>query len=451
MKQLFKTTLLAATIAATSTAAVAGDMNVTTNKYSSQGLSLLASTATVTAPVATYTVLAGYALDDLISVRVTKGALASTYSWPTTLPFTPNSTASTTRSMTVEFLSTETNTAGDTIAKYRVTGLGPNTVTIAGTTTSTTTRGGHFTLPAFTLNASVVAATDVEVEISSELSNGVTKIDTNSSVGKSRVGKFTDAVDQFGDMTLSTVFNAVIDVAESRKKFSNKETSDTLTWAATDLGSTLNNAIATSAATTSVTINGDFEGMANTAFTSANGGVAAYDNTAKKVVVTYPTTVTNDTITVTNSTVVMKAQTFTVEAARNYSTKVEALGSASAGEWKLNGAVVNIPYMPYGPSVSQIMYVSNAGAQAGDILVTAFDEAGVMYDLGVVAQAKGKTVTKLTSLIKTALKGKGFTDGKLSITVTVNAPSADVTVYASYAVGSADRGFVNTDQYKGMK
>jgi hypothetical protein len=72
-----------------------------------------------------------------------------------------------------------------------------------------------------------------------------------------------------------------------------------------------------------------------------------------------------------------------------------------------------------------------------------------MYDLGKVTTANPHTVTKLATVIKTALELKGFTAGKLSITVTVNAPADDITVYASYNIGGADRGFVNTDQYKG--
>jgi hypothetical protein len=56
----------------------------------------------------------------------------------------------------------------------------------------------------------------------------------------------------------------------------------------------------------------------------------------------------------------------------------------------------------------------------------------------------------MTALVGNALKAKGFEAGKLSITVTVNAPSDDITVYASYNANGI-RGFVNTDQYKGQK
>ena len=122
-----------------------------------------------------------------------------------------------------------------------------------------------------------------------------------------------------------------------------------------------------------------------------------------------------------------------------------------AGAWTLNGATVNIPYMPYSANASQILYITNAGDQAGDILATAFDDKGNSYDLGKIGVSNGKTVTKIAKQVGDALVAKGFTGGKVSITITVNAPADDITVYASYNVGGADRGFVNTDQYKGVK
>jgi hypothetical protein len=106
--------------------------------------------------------------------------------------------------------------------------------------------------------------------------------------------------------------------------------------------------------------------------------------------------------------------------------------------------------MPYGPSVSQILYVTNTGSQEGDIFVTAFDDSGMMYDLGNIKTATKNSVTKITAEVGNALAAQGFDgSGKVSLTVTVNAPDSDITVYASYNVGGSDRGYVNTDQYKG--
>jgi hypothetical protein len=129
------------------------------------------------------------------------------------------------------------------------------------------------------------------------------------------------------------------------------------------------------------------------------------------------------------------------------STEFFAGEDVPAGEWTLNGNVVNIPYMPFAPGISQILYVTNSGDFDGGVYVTAHDEDGIYYDLGMVATAGKNSVTKITGQVQLALAAQDFTKGKLSIDVTVNAPDGDITVQAAYNIGS-DRGFVITDQYK---
>ena len=65
------------------------------------------------------------------------------------------------------------------------------------------------------------------------------------------------------------------------------------------------------------------------------------------------------------------------------------------------------------------------------------------------SSAAANKVTKITKLVNDGLLAAGFNGTKASITVTVNAPDSDITVYAGYNVGGSDRGFVNTSQYKG--
>jgi hypothetical protein len=79
--------------------------------------------------------------------------------------------------------------------------------------------------------------------------------------------------------------------------------------------------------------------------------------------------------------------------------------------------------------------------------VTAFESNGTKYDLGVVASSVGGQITKLATAIKKALATQDLTSGKTAITITVDVPKADVIIYASYNVGGANRGFINTDQY----
>jgi hypothetical protein len=112
-----------------------------------------------------------------------------------------------------------------------------------------------------------------------------------------------------------------------------------------------------------------------------------------------------------------------------------------------------IPYMPYGSSASQIMYVTRVpeswvggGAvtpsPSSDITVTAVDDNGVPWDLGVIASLDmTPKVLKLSALIYDKLvTGLGFTGSKLAIKISVPNPESAI-VYASYKVGGT-RAFV---------
>lgn len=444
MKQLFKKTILAATIAAASGVAVAGNISVsTTQQHSQQGLASV--TSAITSSNVTYTVLGAYAQSDLITITLTAGAVHSSHSWPNSLAFTPAGTPGTGTAganMSVGLL----NTASDgSSATYRVTSVTPDPANATGTTVS-----GVLNLGTFGLNASSIASGAVTVSVSSLASNGVTEVDTQGT----RTGTLAQSSDQFGDLSVTTGADQVIDVAKGRAGFETG-TNDTITWTASNNTSLLNAATVSS---TSIILNGDFAGMTSSNFGVGGGGSIAVDNDANTVTVTYTGPVTTDTITITptpfgtNGADVLKAQSFSVDGTYIYGTntpEILAVGQA-AGAWTLNGAVTNVPYMPYGANVFQILYVSNEGTQSGDIMVTAFDEDGIEYDLGTVATIGAKSVKKITGEVYDALIAQGFSgSGKLSLTITVNAPADDVTVYASYNVGGSDRGFVNTDQYKG--
>ncbi len=440
MKQLFKRTLLAATIAAASGTAVAGNISVaTTQQHSAQGLA--AVTTAITSSNVTYTLGAAYAVGDLITITVTEGALHSSHAWAGSLTFTAAGTPGTGTagaSMSVGLLSSDANSA-----TYRVTSVTPDAANPTGTTVN-----GVLNLGTFGLAPTAIAAGSASVTVATKASNGVNDVDTAGT----RTGTLAQAKDQFGDLAISTKLDQTIDVSSGRNAFASG-TTDTLTFAVTNDTTLLNAANVTE---TSVVLYGDFMDMANSNFSVAGGGTAAYDDDAKSLTVTYTGAVTTDTLTITPPTganaVVLRAQDFNVDATYKYGTSsAEVLGTGvDAGAWKLNGAVTNIPYMPYGANVSQILYVTNEGSQSGDITVTAFDDAGNSFDLGVVATSAGGSVTKITKEVQDGLLAAGFSgSGKVSLTVTVNAPEADITVYASYNVGGSDRGYVNSDQYKG--
>jgi uncharacterized membrane protein YdcZ (DUF606 family) len=449
MKQLFKTTLLAATIAATCGTAVAGTVSVTKQVHSLEGL--LGVTADQTANDITYKLGAAYREGDKITFDFTAGSLA-TNGFPTVINLAPKNDAleaNAIAGLTLGLLNSDANSV-----TYRVTKL---TLPHNGATTPVEWQNGStlnadLTLSGVKYKASVVGAETVTVTVSSQTTAG----DILDSAG-TRTGTLAESTTQFGLLTVNTPFNGVIDVANMRNSFVGTLT-DSMSYTVKNPTTTgwLNLATVNTSAVTLFGEAGKMTDVPKEAWHT--GGTPTFTVEEAKLAIAYTGPVTNDTVTFTapsgDKAIVLEAQKFTTDVVYNYTSAGAIAGSttvatgADSGEWKLNGATVNIPYMPYSANASQIMYVSNASAQEGDIMVTAFDDKGNMYDLGVVGLAKGKTVTKITNMVGKKLLEHGFEGGKLSITVTVNAPSADVTVYASYNAGSV-RGFVNTDQYKG--
>ena len=64
--------------------------------------------------------------------------------------------------------------------------------------------------------------------------------------------------------------------------------------------------------------------------------------------------------------------------------------------------------MPFAPGISQILYVTNSGDFDGGVYVTAHDEDGTHYDLGMVATAGASSVTKITAQVKGRLSCSRF-------------------------------------------
>jgi hypothetical protein len=156
-------------------------------------------------------------------------------------------------------------------------------------------------------------------------------------------------------------------------------------------------------------------------------------------------------------TTAIKAQDFTLDievAETGETVKMDAAKVAlNAGEWKLNGSVVTIPYMPFGENTKVIMRHTSTSAQIGDITVRYMledmdaSDGNDWISVGVVESAVANGVLNITSQVMDAiLADANVTQGKVAIEITTNVPSEDVTVYAAYNVKNSadDRGFVGT-------
>lgn len=445
MKNIFKSTLVAASVALVCGTAYAGNTVVTTQTHSLEGVS--AVTTAQTANDIDYVLKAAYAVGDKITFTFTAGSLDTTNSFPAQLNVTADTTSGSEKAgMALGLLNEDANSV-----TYRVTSL-----TQPGAFTDKTTIGQTITLSGVEMAAAAVTSGDITVTVDSVTASGDV-LDSSSDTNMSRTGKLSQVKTQYGMIAVASTadFDGTIDVAEGRKALTTANDTATFTVSNPTTTGWLNTVTTTG---TVVKLAADLAGFD---LTKSIGSVAtgmtstvAYSDANKEVTITYAgTEVTTDTITITPPTgtnaVILSAQDFSVSGTYSYGTASTAdLGSDAAGSWDLNGAVVNIPYMPYAANIGQIIYVTNSGSLDGDVSVTAFDESGNDYDLGVVASAKAGQVTKLSVLIADALEAAGFTGGKVSMTITVNAQDKDVTVHAGYNVGGADRGTVFTSQYK---
>jgi len=454
MKRIFKTTMLAAAVATMCGTAVAGTVSVTKQVHSSEGLEGV--TANQTSNAISYTVNAAYRDGDKVTFTFTDGALVAN-GFPSQLNVPAVNSDDVTKS--IAGMALGLLNSSDNSVTYRVTSVTQPT-NIAGTTTYSdrTTLGNTIPLTTVSYKAAAVRAGAVTVTVNSQTTAG----DVLDNDG-TRTATIAEAKSQFGTAAVGTKFDATIDVAQMRKAFTSG-TNDQMAWTISNPTTTgwLNMATVNATNGTLITLQGEAGNMTDlksSAWSTGKNSTNTFTVAESKLAMSYGGMVTNDTVTFTPPTgtdaVVLEQQKFTTKFEVNYTSAGAQAGSkliagaVDSGEWDLNGATVNIPYMPYGPNASQIVYVSNAGDQEGDISVTVFDDKGSFYDLGIIGKSPAKRVAKIAPLINAKLQDAGFSGTKASITITVNAPESDITVFSSYNVGGADRGFVNTDQYKG--
>jgi hypothetical protein len=124
------------------------------------------------------------------------------------------------------------------------------------------------------------------------------------------------------------------------------------------------------------------------------------------------------------------------------------MAATEAGSWTLNGSVVTVPYMPFGPNTKVIMRHTNTGVQEGAVTVRYMleDDSTNWVSVGEVATSSRGVMDIRDAVIDAIMADAGVEKGKVAIEITTNVPEADVTVYAGYTVKDSadDRGFVGT-------
>jgi hypothetical protein len=142
--------------------------------------------------------------------------------------------------------------------------------------------------------------------------------------------------------------------------------------------------------------------------------------------------------------------TVSVEAVDTTTTKTSTVATgADIGKWTLNGSVVTIPYMPFDDNTAVILRHTNTGSQTGDITIRYMIE-GVDSDWQELSAAVATSSKGLMNIRDNVFKDgiiaeSGVTSGKVTVEITTNAPSDDITVFAGFKVKDEnDRGIVGT-------
>jgi hypothetical protein len=434
--KMFKKTLLALALASVAASATAATITTAPVTYSAEGIVnelLFDVTADTYAPVVALGISNGYQIGDKVVFTFTNDT------------FDISSSAALVQAGTVAPTATfgaPVYSNGNTVS-FTINALGGGDLTLAN-------------LATLTLNGIVLTKTNL-------LAGGSVNVDykvissVNGTDYEAKSAKIAEAKTELS-ASVTTKLDGVIDVNALRTVFAAGNlpdlNNDAMVITPVDAGY-VKSATVTK---TVYTVNGDFsfmdtdsDGTADYAVT-VTGGTSitaqafATDFQSLTFTDTGVATAVNLNFEATDSTTVIPAQAYTAKAVVSYTPATGAATSKTfdamaAGSWTLNGASAQIPYMPYAATIDQIIYVTNTSKLDGEVEVVVTAEDGTKYNLGQIAVAK-PGVTKLSGLIKTALAAQGFTTGKTSIEVIVNAPNTSVTVYAAYNVGGADRGYI---------
>ncbi|GIU51356.1 hypothetical protein TUM4438_40680 [Shewanella sairae] len=210
--------------------------------------------------------------------------------------------------------------------------------------------------------------------------------------------------------------------------------------------------------------NGETDVWVNDSATPVKGVVAA---DAKSLTFTVPAAMFADvtgkkTINFTfdkadSSAEMLVATGFTATGNIAYTGAAAATGNADylkngdAGEWRLDAAVINVPYLPVGFGLSPNVEVANDSSVTtkSEIIIEGFDQNGVQYGpVALPTLANGKTVTKVSEAdIEKAFGLAAASKTKLSVTFIIDADADKVTL-APYYRQNESRVNVMSDQYK---
>lgn len=355
-----------------------------------------------------------------------------------------------------------TGDAGDVVFDY-----GNGSFTFDDVEVDTTTDGAHFLTFKVSLGQPIASGAAFNVAFvnshtliegasvaSYAASNGTTDFDTGS-------GEIAKEVTQF-TFKVSEKLDGVID-RDTTTQFLDGTFADVVEYTVTD-----NAALALKVTATAYTANisGNFENLIVTDF--AGAGVTPTVVTAEEEValaLTLGDLIGGDNVlatTITNQGVLdipVTGTTYTeyvISSADFTSGELVLEAKADSGEWLVDATIINVPYFPVGiEGVQSQINLSNETSSDVDVLVTAIDQNGMVYDevnlntlAGFEDGLPADTVSKLgEGMIQTLL---GAADGvKLSVTFNLDAEEGEVNGYAFTQKEGTGRTEISTSQQRG--
>lgn len=269
--------------------------------------------------------------------------------------------------------------------------------------------------------------------------------------------------------TVKTALDGVIERKDGDKFISGfpgtADATDTLVLTLKD-DTTLLDAV-TSGAVATFKLAGDFSDFDQTVATTTDVAFAASDDTIALTALTDSLatfTVTDAgaagiagdiTVTLDNATRIaaserIKATSFALAGDVNYGlpATTSVFSNADAGKWIVDATIINVPYFPVGyEGVSTSVHFANEGSADVNVIMTAIDNSGKVYDAVDMGDLAADTVTKYKQT--DIMKAFGITSAtKLSVTFNIDATDGVVNAYAFSNAGTGRQSLV-TSQQKG--
>jgi len=124
--------------------------------------------------------------------------------------------------------------------------------------------------------------------------------------------------------------------------------------------------------------------------------------------------------------------------------------AGNAGKWDLNGASINVGFMPYTAGTSRILNLTNRSTQTGAVTVSAINESGVECPAFSVGSIGATSILNISSAVDTGIRacyGASF-EGRVALSLVANIPGTQAELYSGYNRSGSLSTVVNTSNGK---